>query len=38
MRIVQKRDPEEYFILSGVAQRQRRHSSFILDALMVYIC
>ena len=24
-----------YFVLSGVARRQRRHSSFILDALMV---
>ena len=25
----------KYEVLSGVAQRERRHSSFILDALMV---
>ena len=35
VRTVQKDPYEEIFNLSGVAQRQRRHSCFCLDALVV---
>ena len=36
VRTAQKSTPGRiYLALSGVAQRQRRHSSFILDALVV---
>ena len=35
MRTVQNAPEQEYFVLSGVAQRQQRHSCFILDALVV---
>ncbi|HIV86615.1 MAG TPA: hypothetical protein H9896_00710, partial [Candidatus Pygmaiobacter gallistercoris] len=36
VQTVQKRAPvQEYSVLAGMAQRQRRHSCFALDALVV---